>query len=449
MMMRVARLVPLALAACEVASSEDEVVQHASGHCGHADIHLTSSNASLLQTGDTAWALAKSGVVDDGLQTVTWTITATSGATTGGKLTVDGDLDVRNNGAAPATIGNIVVNLQTRVLGHWVTKVSDVADATHGDAATVAHVAGATISEGPGSGTLSFMDRRTNAAFSLVPEVTIPPHTTEKLLFAATFDNNVVGLATGTQTRTEVLVSFGNHSGGGANTATNVDINGNGMIDADEATVGTVSTRVEATVPAQQDANAFVTLTDTPSDLVTTGTVTFSNAMFSLGATTGTVQVSYDPGASGGSITNCAHATAQGVVDPVGSDTFVVVSPVQLEACNTQPIVTHTCSPGAPGCGWHDGDMLTNSQDAWGDPTSGPGVLLAASYDTIYAGTLGVFEIGIPGAGGFSLRFSSEVHLQDYLPPFGPAGPLDSDMLDPLTTSAGVFGGEVAGLKPG
>jgi len=96
---------------------------------------------------------------------------------------------------------------------------------------------------------------------------------------------------------------------------------------------------------------------------------------------------------------------------------------------------------------WNAGDMLTNSQGAWGGPTSTAGALLAANYDTIYASTLGVFEIGIPGAAGFSVRFSSEIHLQDYLPASGTAGAFDSDMLDPSTTSAGVFGGEVSGLK--
>jgi hypothetical protein len=442
------RILPLVVGACAVAGSDSDVVQHLGGPGGHADIRLASSQVSLLQTSDTAWSLAKTGSVDSIARTVTWTLVATKGATTGGHLVVDGYLNVQNKGNGPATIGNIVASLQTRVNGHWVTQVSDVADATHGDAATSANIVGGVVTEGPGSGTLSFMDRATNTVFSLVPEVSVPAHTTERLLFAATFDNNQLHLATGTQTRTQVTVTFGNHpNGGGNHTDENVDINGNGVIDPDEAKVRSVTTQFETYVPSTQAANATVTLADSAADITSSGTVTFGTPLITLGATSGTVTVSYDPGASGGSITNCGHATGHGITDPVGSDTFVVVSPVELDACNTQTIVQHTCVPGAPGCGWHDGDMLTYSQANWGDATSNAGTLLAASYDTTYQSTLGVFEIGIPGAGGFSVRFSSESHLQDYLPASGAPAALDSDMLDPLSTSAGVFGGEVSGLK--
>src|SRR3954470_19998543 len=54
------------------------------------------SKATLLQTSDTAWSLTKTAVVDPGSKTVTWTITATKGATMGGHLVVDGYLDVIN-----------------------------------------------------------------------------------------------------------------------------------------------------------------------------------------------------------------------------------------------------------------------------------------------------------------------------------------------------------------
>ena len=80
------------------------------------------------------------GTVDATASTVTWNITATQGTVTSSDLVVDGDLVVRNDGIGAATIGNIVVNLQTRVNGHWVTQSSDIADATHDDAATSAHV---------------------------------------------------------------------------------------------------------------------------------------------------------------------------------------------------------------------------------------------------------------------------------------------------------------------
>ena len=47
--------------------------------------------------------------------------------------------DLTGVGSKGATVGNIVVNLQTKSGSNWTTRSSDVADATNGDAATSAH----------------------------------------------------------------------------------------------------------------------------------------------------------------------------------------------------------------------------------------------------------------------------------------------------------------------
>jgi hypothetical protein len=64
----------------------------------------------------------------------------------------------------------------------------------------------------------------------------------------------------------------------------------------------------------------------------------------------------------------------------------------------------------APAClaqVFQTGDVITYSQAAWGDPSSQAGMLLAAHYNSVYAGTFGVLEAGIPGAAGS--RCSSRV----------------------------------------
>ncbi len=101
---------------------------------------LTNASAAFSQTSNTSWTLAKTGVVNATDSTVTWTITGTQVSTISGHLMVDGFMTVANTGAAGAPIGNIVVNLQTKNGSTWVTRSSDVADATHGDAATTAHI---------------------------------------------------------------------------------------------------------------------------------------------------------------------------------------------------------------------------------------------------------------------------------------------------------------------
>lgn len=432
----------------------------------YAAVFALESRSSLLQTSDTAWTLTKTSAVDTGAKTVTWTINATKGATTGGKLTVDGYLDVFNLGTGPATLGNIVVNLQVKQDDHdhghrggyggygdhdqWVTVASDVADATQGDAATTAHVVGddttehqSTFTENAASGALSFTDRRFNTMFSLVPEQTVLPWTDLPLLFAASFDNNVLHLAHNTEVRFEVIVTFGNHPlGGPHHTDENVDINGNGIIDPDEHKVKSIIALFDKTVPNQTNANTTLALSDNAGDISTMGTVTFTNPVINLGTTTGTVKVNYDAGISGGSITNCVHGAGSGITDPVGHFTFTAVMPLDLTTCTTASIAQPTCTPGAPGCGWHDGDVISYDQNVWGaDPANGPPAQLVALH------FFDVFTAGLSLGGTNSMDFSGADALLTFLPQSGAPAALDADLSDPTSTSAGVFGGQVAALR--
>src|SRR5262245_57299838 len=284
------------LAACATGGDAyDPSLQQTLG--GQASIQLDGSSAAMSLTSNTAWTLGKTGSLNTSTQTATWTVTATQGTTTAGQLIVNGTVRVTNTGSGGATVGNIVVNLQRKSGNTWVTKSCDIANATQDDAATTARIVPSassenksSFSENAASGQLLFMDAATNSLFSLAPEVTIAPGASRTLLFTATFNNNVLGFAPGTSTRVEVIVSFGNAVTSAAS-APNIDINGNGMIDADEARVRSVPTRLGVTVPAQIPGNATVTLTDTLADITKTGTVTFSNAQFNLGATSGTVRV--------------------------------------------------------------------------------------------------------------------------------------------------------------
>ncbi|MFT3696247.1 MAG: hypothetical protein QM831_24115 [Kofleriaceae bacterium] len=427
------------------------------------------SNANVLSVADTSWTLTKTASVDTTAKTVTWAIQSTKGAVTGSRLVADGYFDVFNLGTAPATIGNIVVNLQTKQGNKWVTVSSDVADATSGDAATSAHVVGDNTVEGQSlftensaSGALSFTDRRFNTMFSLVPEQKVQPWTDLPLVFSASFNNDVLHVAQNAQVRFEVVVTFGNHPLGGPNhTDENVDINGNGIIDADEHKVKSLIALQTKSVPAQQVGNTSLALSDAVSDIATQGTVTFTNPVISLGTTTGTVKVNYDAGTDGGSITNCAHGTGAPTISTTvgGRFTFIEVPQLLLTTCTTAPIAHPTCTPGAPGCGWKDGDMESYGQNNWGekDPISGAPAthsaqLLVANYDTVYAATAGIMTLGIPLAqGGKQLRFSNADPSRDglfvYLPQFNAPAALNANLDDPEVTSAGIYGGQVAALQ--
>jgi hypothetical protein len=422
-----------------------------------AAISLAETSASIMQTGDTAWTLDKYGRVYPATSTVEWSIVALPQATIPGQLVISGQMSVENTGSVAAPIGNIVVNLQTRQGNNWVTRSSNVANATHGDAATTAKIhkqasseGKSSFSENSASGSLEFMDATNNTVFSLVPQKQVAPGDIVPLLFQARFKNTVLNLPAGTQVRAEVIVSFGNSVAGGVASAANVDINGNGTIDAYEKRVRSVPARHGLVVPPQLNGNSTVTLTDTIDDITTTGTVTFSNAMFNLGATSGTVSVNYNGGASGGTITNCAQLTGQTQTVTNGGFTFPLINGVDLEACDTQVIDGggNGCTPGVPGCGWEDGDMLTYGQTSWGD-TPAPGnaaALLVANYNSVYASTFGVVRVGLPSP-GFSMTFTGALPVLAYLPAVGTPAALTTNLVNPTSSSSGSFGGDVTALR--
>jgi len=470
-----------------------------------ASITLRNCDTELCYNNDTEWTLTKtadtSGLVN-GSGPLLWTIIADRGATSDNLIKVNGVLTIANTGTAGATIGNIVVNLQRPNSSSggkggfipWVSAAANVADATLGDAATSAKIVAAgsaenavvNASQGPGnytvsgaqgtfietsgSGTLEFTDALSNTAFSLVPQLTIAPGAEVTLLFIATFNNTLLGLAAGSSVRVEALVTFGNAGarGGSGASAPNIDINGNGMIDSDEGPapvkVRTVPCRETRTIPALEECNGTVTLSDLESDIQVTGNIMVSNYVTDIGGGTGTESISVDvtrlvmvtvtcDGTASGTIVNTAHldgasssVTVQGPqtgVDGSGNPTydyydFPCCVGVDLDAASN---VASECTGG-----FMDDDFCTYTQGGWGAKPMGgnPGTILHGSFAAVYP--TGV-EVGIPGAGGFSMKFTTAAAVTAYLPAGGPPSALTGDLVNPTSSSAGVFGGQVLALQ--
>lgn len=91
-----------------------------------------------------------------------------------------------------------------------------------------------------------------------------------------------------------------------------------------------------------------------------------------------------------------------------------------------------------------DGEFVTWSQGGWGgDPAPGTiSFLLETNFNSIFAPS-GLLELGIPGSAGFSMIFDSADAVIAYLPNGDPPGVLIADLLDPVSSAGGVFGGEV------
>ncbi|HEV8038277.1 MAG TPA: PEP-CTERM sorting domain-containing protein [Bryobacteraceae bacterium] len=94
---------------------------------------------------------------------------------------------------------------------------------------------------------------------------------------------------------------------------------------------------------------------------------------------------------------------------------------------------------------WQVGDETTYNQGVWGAPPDNVGaVLLAADFDTVYAATGGVI---VGSLSGFTMVFIDVDSVLVYQPSVGPYAPLNSSVLDPVTTSSGAFGGDVLALE--
>jgi len=90
------------------------------------------------------------------------------------------------------------------------------------------------------------------------------------------------------------------------------------------------------------------------------------------------------------------------------------------------------------------GDFITYSQDSWGTLHTAASDLLDDQFDLQYPGGV---EIGIIGPPGNSALFTNSTAVLVYLPADGLPGPLQNDLQDPVTTSAGAFGGNVLALQ--
>jgi hypothetical protein len=488
------------------------------GGVPQASITLQNSTVVFCNVQENDWTLEKTN--DQAVQPVgsptdvTWTITATK--TPGAKtICADGFVTVTNTGSGDATIGNIVVNLQKPRPGpnsgackniSWVSVAADMADATHGDAATHANIlaaasaenAACNASKGPpnyttsgskgtfsttaGSGLLEFTDADSNTIWALNPQQVIPPGGTVNLFFSAKFDNDVLNLPDNQSLRTEVIVSFGNAGarGGSGAVGTNIDIDGDGCIDSapsancgnhdgDEANVRSVPTRITQNLPPLEQCNDEVTIDDALSANGTAGFGNVGGDTFPVTTSEGgtwTVTATVTGGTDGGTVTNEATLT--------GESLEITVTTNVIDPDTGFPIeLTFTCCEGAdlsaessvqvngenqelPPPEFADGDFCTHTVQQWPDENTSvhPHTFSLVNFDAAKfaaAFPLGA-RIGFIGGGSlfdalWNASATGYAHMaQAIAGASGSAGPLTADLVDPTSMAGGSFTGEVAAL---
>jgi len=119
----------------------------------------------------------------------------------------------------------------------------------------------------------------------------------------------------------------------------------------------------------------------------------------------------------------------------------------RISSLGSLTLVLALASAGVAGATtWHDGDLVTYDEGAWVTDPSDANKLLLDKYPYVYESTFNFFLLG-GVAPWFSVEFSDSNFLIAYLPASGPIGPFDANLLNPTSTAAGAFGGEVAALK--
>jgi len=409
-----------------------------------------ADNIGICYSNDTTWSVTKEvqGFVDTDADLnpdqLTYVIHAVRGATGDNMISVDGYVEIENTGSAPAPIGNIIVNLQTRKQNNWVSAAADVADATDGDDATLAlFLANATnedaglnwsvgaqnytvtgnaakgnrgqFQEGLGSGTMTFFDTAGNDNWNLVPQKTIGVGEVVTLQYTALFNNTELQIAEGAQLKIEFIVSFANvdDRGGSGAAGADIDINGNEALDANERYVRSVPCRNSMDLPPISHCNDTVTLTD---ELTVVGNVTYDAVddggigagMVIAGSTDVTVVISGVGclGQGQGSITNCANLRGEDSVLTVGAHQFPCCTGVDTQACATQPVACF--EPVVVAC-----EFTTYTRGYYGGNGQNGPAYLAANYAAAFPEglTLG----GSPNSAHWNADAEGGQALHDYL----------------------------------
>jgi hypothetical protein len=69
--------------------------------------------------------------------------------------------------------------------------------------------------------------------------------------------------------------------------------------------------------------------------------------------------------------------------------------------------------------------------------------LLEDNFNSVFAPFGELLQVGVPGPAGYSMIFDSADAVIAYLPAGGSPAPLTADLLDPLASASGYFGGQV------
>ncbi len=454
------------------------------GGIPQASISLKNSSAQSAYYNNASWSLSKTGqfvqTAGAGVGVANWSVNATRVSTTPNTLAIYGYLEVTNTGAAPAPVGNIVVNLQrpgtTGKSGtNWVSVSKDVVTSRGGNSATGVNIVASATSESSGnnalyieenlaSGNIEFFNLETNSVFSLETNGVISPGATVTLAYIATFNNTILNIPVGGSIRAETIVTFGNAGdrGGSGAVGNNIDINGDVLVDSTETNVRSVPSRTTLIVPQLVESNNTVALVDEVADLNVNGTVTLGGFVGGVNGSISTNAVVFPTvpasgGEFGGTITNTAtlvgdsyQVALQTVYGPV---VLTLTSAVSLEKSSTVVVPAEVASGGDSGNNQGISGFYSLSQGYYanhsisGLPSTGFSVGNPLSISFLDSTKTVSVKIG-KNVTSVVIPVSTSDAVNDFLKGLkGTPNKLTANLVNPTSSSAGNLATQVLALK--
>lgn len=162
---------------------------------------------------------------------------------------------------------------------------------------------------------MDFINASDNSVFSLVPEYKLKPGTSIRLFYTATFDNTVLGLASATNLRSEVIVSVSKAAAGVLNSMKLIDVDDDDgpagqrvAIDGDDSGWSQSAAVRNVFLPTPAQCNQNITLTDTQT--LTNPTMTGTAAVTTFSSFNGTGILPIDGSSMSNGQTNTQDVSA-------------------------------------------------------------------------------------------------------------------------------------------
>ena len=419
-------------------------------------------------------------------------------------LVSTGQIIITNSGQLSPYLESVVVNLQTKSSGTKFMTVASAVAVRAGackDGETVNNPEGALTCLGDfmnsSGASLLLTDLVGNDVTALMtvqipPSGMVPCDDAVRINFHADFDLTSLSIVPGDSVRIEVLVTFGGAGPRGKSpesVSCTKDTNCSGVIDADNPAtcnvnesetnnIRTVRQRSSQEVPPATPVCPSVTVADSgtasnDTDCVSaTDSTNNANAGINATGAAGTMTAF-----SVGGTAMCVDAECNTSVSDMATLTCVDGTNGLITGSPASASIDVTCEgetqpPEPPGVG----DFCTRTQGCWGQPGGGMAPcrsLLTASTGGFSGGTSPVFPSGLfigeavtcalnscgktgildVDEGGtespvtFAAKWTTADAIRDYLPAGGTSGTLSADLTNPMTTSSGVFDGQLVAAE--